>query len=167
MLIKINDFENGIHEFELIEEVEKLELDSRFFDKVKCRIKMDKSFSQIVLFCEISSLLHLTCDRCTVDFDAELINDFVITYLFSSNEDKESEDESVYFIKPEQDKINIRKDVIEFVNLSIPMKILCEDDCKGLCPKCGNNLNKETCNCNTEEIDPKWLPLMKLKDKLN
>ncbi len=167
MIIKINDFENGIHEFELIEKVEKLELDNKFFDKVKCRIKMDKSFSQIVILCDITVLAHLICDRCAETFDGEINNDFLLTYLISGDEDKTSENDNVYFLKPDQDKIDITKDVKEFVNLSIPMKILCDDDCKGLCTKCGVNLNKGNCTCSHESIDPKWLPLMKLKDKLN
>ena len=44
MIIKINNYEDGIHEFELSEKVEELGLEEKFFDKVKCRIKMDKSF---------------------------------------------------------------------------------------------------------------------------
>lgn len=166
MIIKINNYEDGIHEFELSEKVEELGLEEKFFDKVKCRIKMNKSFSQVVLFCETSAFAHLTCDRCTEDFDAEVFNDFVLTYLVSGDDSKVSEDEGVYFLKPEQDRINISKDVKEYVNLSIPMKVLCDDNCKGLCLRCGTNLNNETCSCSQGEINPQWLPLMKLKDKL-
>ena len=47
------------------------------------------------------------------------------------------------------------------------MKNLCKEDCKGLCQKCGTDLNKEKCSCKAEEIDPRWKPLVNLKDKLN
>jgi len=65
------------------------------------------------------------------------------------------------------DKIDTTNDVREFALLSVPMKKLCKENCKGLCPKCGSDLNKEKCKCITEEIDPRWKPLMNLKDKLN
>jgi DUF177 domain-containing protein len=49
----------------------------------------------------------------------------------------------------------------EQVIVSLPIKTLCDDDCKGLCPKCGVDLNKEKCDCVHEDIDPR---LEKLKD---
>ena len=49
--------------------------------------------------------------------------------------------------------------------LAVPMKNLCSEDCKGLCPKCGKNLNEGLCNCNEENIDPRWETIQKLKSK--
>jgi uncharacterized protein len=51
--------------------------------------------------------------------------------------------------------------------LSIPLKVLCKDDCKGLCPRCGINLNDTSCSCDTTDTDPRWAPLSKLKDESN
>jgi uncharacterized protein len=47
------------------------------------------------------------------------------------------------------------------------MKKLCSEDCKGLCPSCGKNLNDGPCNCAEEIIDPRWELLQKLKTKNN
>jgi len=47
------------------------------------------------------------------------------------------------------------------------MKKLCKEDCKGLCPRCGKNLNEDNCICTEKEIDPRWEPLEKLRNKLN
>ncbi len=49
----------------------------------------------------------------------------------------------------------------ENILLSIPIKLLCSEDCKGLCPVCGQNLNYEQCDCKKENVDPR---LAKLKD---
>jgi uncharacterized protein len=49
--------------------------------------------------------------------------------------------------------------------MSQPLKILCKSDCKGLCPVCGINKNKDECKCNNERIDPRWELLQKIKEK--
>ncbi len=49
------------------------------------------------------------------------------------------------------------EDVVrEQVLLSLPARILCTDDCKGLCPRCGQNLNSASCNCESTAVDPRW-----------
>ncbi len=49
----------------------------------------------------------------------------------------------------------------EQVLLSLPMKSICRGDCRGLCPRCGCNLNRESCTCNVRAIDPRWEGLLK------
>ncbi len=49
--------------------------------------------------------------------------------------------------------------------ISRPLKILCRDQCKGLCPVCGANLNDQPCCCPEENLDPRWELLLKLKEK--
>jgi uncharacterized protein len=47
--------------------------------------------------------------------------------------------------------------------MAVPMKALCDEDCAGLCQKCGQNLNQGKCDCPAEEIDPRWAKLNELK----
>src|SRR6516162_859907 len=54
----------------------------------------------------------------------------------------------------------------EQVLLASPVKLVCREDCKGLCPHCGTNLNLATCNCQQESGDPRWAALSELKNKL-
>jgi uncharacterized protein len=54
----------------------------------------------------------------------------------------------------------------EQVLLASPVKLVCRDDCKGLCPQCGTNLNNATCNCQQPSGDPRWAALSELKNKL-
>ena len=54
----------------------------------------------------------------------------------------------------------------EQVLLSLPAKTLCREDCKGLCPRCGRNLNTETCTCVTAPADPRWSALSDLSSRL-
>ena len=54
----------------------------------------------------------------------------------------------------------------EQVLLATPVRALCRDDCKGLCPHCGRNLNVEQCNCEQHVSDPRWDALSDIKKKL-
>ena len=56
----------------------------------------------------------------------------------------------ISYLPLEADKIDITKDVRDYSLLAIPMKKLCKEDCKGLCAKCGKNLNEGNCNCSKE-----------------
>lgn len=55
----------------------------------------------------------------------------------------------------------------EQVLLALPLKTLCRDDCKGLCPHCGKNMNEIECGCVDEVEDPRWSALKEIRDKLN
>mgnify|MGYP000003282166 FL=1 len=63
----------------------------------------------------------------------------------------------------ENDLFDISEIVRESILAALPMKILCRDDCRGLCLKCGQNLNRGQCDCDTTEIDPRLAILAKLK----
>ena len=52
------------------------------------------------------------------------------------------------------------------LEMEFPIRFLCHEDCKGLCQKCGKNLNEGKCDCVTEEIDPRFAPLQKLLDEM-
>jgi uncharacterized protein len=52
----------------------------------------------------------------------------------------------------------------EQILLNLPETILCREDCKGICPKCGSDLNAGNCNCSEDEIDPRWAALKDLKN---
>lgn len=58
-------------------------------------------------------------------------------------------------------------DVIrEQILLAVPVKVTCRDDCKGLCPHCGKNMNQETCSCGVAEEEPRWAALKDIRSKL-
>ncbi|MCF8260292.1 MAG: DUF177 domain-containing protein [Melioribacteraceae bacterium] len=163
MEIKYTNYADGVHEFDFKVPVGTLGLGKPFFGNLNLHCKMDKSSSQIVLdsFFDIGAIL--VCDRCLAEFEKIFSGSFELVYLFTKKEDL-GEDDNVYYLSPEESKINVKPDLLEFVNLSLPMKILCKEDCKGLCSKCGADLNLVDCNCNKEEINLIWAPLLKLKD---
>jgi uncharacterized protein len=166
VIIKYTNYADGIHLIEFSKSAKKLGLNEPFCGEVLLNCKMDKSQRQIVLFCDVTLDTQFICDRCAIDFRRDLKNHFQNIYLFEKREDN-VEDSDVYYLSPDKDTIELNSDIIEYANLSIPLKNLCKEDCKGLCIKCGVNLNDLSCDCKTTEIDPRWAPLSKLKDKLN
>jgi DUF177 domain-containing protein len=165
MKIKISNLADSNYDFEFEDDVKKLELDEVYKGKFHTKVNLSKFQDQIILDSNTEINAHLTCDRCAIEFDSVISSDYKMVYLLR-NDDAGNESENVTYISRDVDYINIRNDVRDYAMLSIPMKKLCKEDCKGLCPKCGKNLNESKCNCSTEQTEFRWQPLMELKNKL-
>ncbi|WP_341271486.1 YceD family protein [Clostridium acetobutylicum] len=114
---------------------------------------MDNSI--IPLYAEVKGIVELTCSRCLQKFPYDI--DLEIDEKFTDN--PENKDDEVIFINNYE--VDINEIVENNIILSLPIKKLCREDCKGLCPMCGTNLNISTCNCHEDNIDPRFA---KLKD---
>lgn len=163
MIIKFTNYADGIHELDFHQKSAELGLSKQFFGDVDIYVKMDKSFHQIVLSISVDLHAKLQCDRCTKEYEEDINLEFSSIYLFEQND--KDDDTEVHFLTPDDDKIDIRPDVLDYAELSLPMKKLCDDDCKGICSGCGVDLNENECKCGDEKINPVWTPLLKLKDK--
>ena len=109
----------------------------------------------------IRTCIHGTCDRCASDFDRDMelpIDAVLVTEL--ANE--ENEDEWVFPL--EGDSADLEDIVRTIFVLNLDSKLLCKDDCKGLCCRCGKNLNDGPCNCQ-KELDPRFAALKQLLEK--
>ena len=113
--------------------------------------------SLIRLEAEIVYEFSAPCDRCGVD----------TTRNHSVSLDKslavsiEGEDSDSIIIVPDM-KLDLDELVYSEVIVSLPMKHLCSEDCKGICSKCGKNLNDGKCECPEKEIDPRLAVLAEL-----
>lgn len=96
-----------------------------------------------------------TCTRCLNPFDFHINIEF--DELFSKDEDDEG---LMYPIKDEE--IYLKDMVIDNLILNIPLKLVCKEDCLGLCSICGKNLNVDQCHCNDDIIDPRFAVLKDL-----
>ncbi|PID62133.1 MAG: hypothetical protein CR986_02050 [Ignavibacteriae bacterium] len=166
MKIKVTNLPSGIHDFRFKKSVTELKLGQPFIDNFILDVVLDKSLKQIVLNCNLTFFLELSCDRCLSEYKKEITTNFILLYVFDKK-DFDQDEMNIKFLSPTQDKINLVEDVIEYAELSIPLKQLCKEDCRGLCHKCGTNLNENKCDCTNEEINPVWESLLKIKSKLN
>jgi len=87
-----------------------------------------------------------------------------IDALFSADPDS-LEDPSSYPLAPDATEIDLRPAVREELLLAVPRWVVCRDDCRGLCRRCGNDLNAGPCGC-PPAVDQRWKGLAALKDKL-
>jgi uncharacterized protein len=107
--------------------------------------------------------IQLPCRLCLEEVEAEIDED--IHFLLAGIGAEEADDPEVFLYDPNAVSIDLRPAVRETWLLSVPQYVQCSEDCKGLCPNCGTNLNESTCNCSTNETDPRWDALRKLQSK--
>lgn len=105
----------------------------------------------------ITGTIELTCSRCLVKYPHEL--NIEVDEKFSNDKETVDRDDEIIFM--DSDTLDITEIVLNNIILSLPIKRLCKEACKGLCPVCGTDLNKSSCGCVTEEVDPR---LAGLKD---
>lgn len=165
MFIKISGLSDGIHNFNINGHVEEYELKKPFYGNYVLNVELTKSRNQFILKIDFQSQAEFECDRCASVFNTELKTKFNLVYILSV-ESKESDDPNVVYLPFDADTINFKRDIFEFINLSVPMKKLCKDECKGLCACCGTDLNYEECKCSVEKIDERWKPLLDIKNKI-
>ena len=109
----------------------------------------------------VKTCIHGVCDRCASDFDADV--EFPIdVVLVKELANEENEDEWVFPL--EGDAADLEEIVRTVFVLNMDSQLLCKPDCKGMCCRCGKNLNDGPCSCQ-KELDPRFAALRQLLDK--
>jgi uncharacterized protein len=133
---------------------------------VQCRIT--KASSTIFIQGNISVRLGFCCSRCLEDANLPVDGDFSYTLVPvkpENKEDVELQAEELEISYYQDDFIDLAPIICEQIILQIPIKPLCSEDCKGLCPHCGTNMNVASCNCHLEFVDPRLAVLKNIKIK--
>ena len=115
----------------------------------------------LVMTGEISTCIHGICDRCAANFDREVSFPIEVV-LVTEMANEENEDEWVFPL--EGDSADLDDIVRTVFVLNLDSKLLCREDCKGLCCRCGRNLNDGPCACQ-KELDPRFAALKQLLEK--
>ena len=104
----------------------------------------------------MSGEVNEECRRCLGPARASV--DEELHLLFAAATDEESDDSDVYMLEPRATTVDLRPALREQWLLAAPGFALCREDCKGLCPRCGADLNAVPCDCEPA-IDPRWAAL--------
>ena len=136
--------------------------DIRFTGDISVRGRVKNMAGYMTL--EISAAVPFTahCSRCWKEIASEFTLDF--SKRIAEKNTLQNEDNDDYIII-EKNNIDIDSPLLEAILLEFPMTFLCKEDCRGLCPKCGKDLNEGDCSCPKKEIDPRLEILKKLLDK--
>jgi uncharacterized protein len=118
----------------------------------------------------LSAGLELQCARCLDAVKQDVKREFELLYRplgADAGKDELSVTDAEAEIGYYQGEGILLEDVLrEQVLLALPLKITCRDDCKGLCPHCGKNLNQEQCSCAVPAEDPRWAALKEIRTRL-
>ncbi len=163
-----------VEDFSLYEQSKNLDVSGEtveFTQPVEVKVRATNLGSSILLQGRIQTEVKLTCSRCLDSFllgvDTEFSEEMVHVseipaYLADHPEAQEEENYSVY----SGEELELSSRVMEHLVLALPMKPLCSEECKGLCPKCGRNLNRDgECSCDLRQVDPRLAGLAKLLSK--
>ena len=128
-----------------------------FQQPVQVAGKIENRAGVVRLVFSVKSVLSLRCDRCLKAFEKP------VEYRFSHILVRELSggDEDTEFVVCADGQLDLGELVRADLFLELPTKVLCKEDCKGLCPKCGKVLNFGPCGCE-KEIDPRWQALREL-----
>jgi len=138
LLIKLRGIEEGEHHYSAEESAEYIGLDTvQFPTPVKIHVMVDRRGTNCYM-------------------DIQLSAEYSLLYTEDPAFQDLENDEDMRFIPSDTGEISLDDDIRQILLLQIPIKVLCSEDCRGICPHCGANLNTESCNCKNEHIDSRW-----------
>jgi DUF177 domain-containing protein len=170
MRIELENLEGGKGDFAHVYNPEELNpVDERVKLSAPATVsgKIRLAASEVFVNGHVDTRAQVECDRCLKPIEVPVSADFELEYITGSEYESSAVAElteaelsvSVF----DGDAIDVDEIVKEQVLLTVPTRMLCREDCKGICPQCGTDKNTGECECVTEDIDPRWAALKNLK----
>jgi uncharacterized protein len=143
--------------------------DSRLVGQTELYLQATRAGEDVRLAGNLKATVETDCDRCLKPSTVPIDQSFDLLYVppAKASEEKELEDDDLSIAFYQDQVINIDDVVREQVELALPMSRLCSEECRGLCPDCGANLNEGDCRCSELKADPRWSALKELKSNTN
>ncbi|MBI4530504.1 MAG: DUF177 domain-containing protein [Candidatus Latescibacteria bacterium] len=165
MLIDLQTLSKGPRSFDFVGSAEELDLlDIEMTRHGVVQTSCVATLTGGTLFVEGLVFFQATmeCCRCLKEFPVHLRIPFRRLFQKRAQDQRADDDDEIEWIARDTLSVNLKPTIREAVILEIPMKPLCSEGCIGFCPHCGQDLNKGSCGCHTEEVDPRWEPLRNL-----
>jgi len=162
MKINIQNLEHDLLEFD--DEVEINFLDGEIKDfypnKAEVHVVVDKFGSDYRLKVKLSTVSENVCDRCLTEYKKQATAKQ--SRVYHAGEISGGQTSEFEYLPSNAVEIDITAMLREMIVLQHPIKMVCSENCSGLCPQCGADLNNEECRCASGNIDPRWEQLRKL-----
>lgn len=115
----------------------------------------------------VDTRVQVECDRCLKPVEMPVNADFELEYIPGSDYEAgrvaELTEEEMSVSVFDGKAIDVDEIVKEQILLTVPSRMLCRENCLGICPECGTDRNSGECSCNTNDIDPRWAALKNLR----
>lgn len=166
MRIELDKLERTGNSFAHVYEPDELVLDeehARLTRPPEVSGRVSRSGREVRLRGRINTTAEVDCDRCLKSVSVPVEADFDVKYAPAeddgSDNGTELQAEDLGLATFDGETIDIDELVREQVLLALPSRVLCGEECKGLCPVCGADRNVNPCDCQSREIDPRWAGL--------
>ncbi|MFN2453811.1 MAG: DUF177 domain-containing protein [Pyrinomonadaceae bacterium] len=172
MKIEVEKLAKEGGEFAHTYESEEIVLDeesARLTSPPEIRGRIKRTGAEVLVRGHIRARAEVDCDRCLKAVEVPVDTDFEATYIPAIAEadavEAELQPEDLIRSVFDGETIDVDDLVREQVLLALPLRALCAEQCRGLCPVCGANKNTDAaCACEQKEIDPRWAVLAKLRE---
>jgi uncharacterized protein len=129
--------------------------------------KVRLSGNEVFVSGHVDTRAQVECDRCLQPVEAPVSADFTLDYItgseYESSEVAELTEAEMSVAVFDGEGLDVDEIVKEQILLAVPTRMLCREDCKGICPECGIDRNTGECSCGADNIDPRWAALKNLK----
>lgn len=165
MKIKVPDIpDEGLD----VEDEETFETEGGIQGRTKLRARVERAGKDVFIRGEASAVLTLSCSRCLGRFESGLSIPLYVAFC----PEAEGAGKETHELTPDEmdtgfyrdEEIDLSELTREQVLLNMPMKPLCAETCKGICPLCGADLNEAPCGCEAKAVDPRLQALKKYFD---
>ena len=136
---------------------------------VPLKVELERRGGNVCLDGNLSIGFDFACSRCAEDASDRLQITLKCTFTKALEEDEEG-DMEIWGMNAERElltyddnQINLEEAITELIVFQTPQYPLCNTDCRGLCATCGQNLNNTSCNCVTDDVDPRWAKLKQIE----
>jgi uncharacterized protein len=133
--------------------------------KIKGQVRL--AGNEVFVNGHVETRAQLECDRCLKAVELPVSADFALEYITGADYESSSaaalSEEELSVSVFDGESIDVDEIAKEQILLAVPARTLCREDCQGICPECGIDLNTGQCNCAADEIDPRWAALKSFK----
>ncbi|MBI4486419.1 MAG: DUF177 domain-containing protein [Acidobacteria bacterium] len=171
LLLNLKKIRTAHERFEQVYQPDEFAADStyRIVEPVALAFDIFKDKDQFHLVGTVKTMLELLCSRCLDQLPWPVDAAFDLRYhphtANTGEGEREIEEDDLTTAFYQHDTIDLGQLIHEQLVLAVPMKPLCSEACHGLCPMCGTNLNRESCDCKRDFEDPRLAALRNLKLK--
>lgn len=131
-------------------------------ERIHAPLRLESVMEGILVTGRAEAGSSLQCARCLVEFRSRLDVEVCELYVIPAAAGADLDDT----YKVAGAEVNLEPMLRDALTLALPLRPLCREGCKGICARCGADLNSASCACVEDALDPRWAPLEGLKEKL-